>query len=411
MNKEVVVTGLGVVSSLGNSVDELFNHLIAGKSGIASIERFDTEKFPVKFGSEVTKFDPPAFFSPKEVSRTSRYVQYIVSAAHSAVEMAGLDNDNLDKTRAGVICGSGMGGIEVFTQNAVAMTNRNPSRVSPFFIPQAITNMGSGTVAISLGWMGPNWSVSSACATGNHSIMNAVNEIRGGRADVIIAGGAEEAICPAALAGFANMRALSRRNDAPEKASRPCDKDRDGFVLAEGAATLCLESREHAEARGATILGIIKGFGSSCDAHHISAPLETGDGVALAINSAIKDADIAKEDIGLVNGHMTSTPLGDAAEVKAIKKIFGTHTQDMLVHSTKSMIGHLLGAASAIEAVVTIMCLKEGKIHPTINVENQDPECDVNCVPNTMVEKDIEFGISNSFGFGGHNSCVIFQKP
>ncbi len=408
--QEVVVTGLGCVTALGNTPGELMDNLLAGKSGVEPIIRFDTEKHSVRFAGEIRDFDASPYFEAKEVSRTSRYIHYIMHSAVTAVENAGLKEGNFDKTRAGVIVGSGMGGIEVFTQNAIAMENKSPSRVSPFFIPMAISNMGSGMVAINLGWMGPNWSVVSACATGNHAIMSAADEIRLGRADIMVAGGSEESVCPASLAGFSNMKALSRWNDKPGQASRPFDQDRNGFVMGEGGGAIVLESRAHAEARGAKILAVLKGYGASCDAYHMSAPLETGEGVALAVGKALKDAELEAKDIGIINCHATSTPLGDVAEVKAIKKVFGSAIQDTKLHGTKSMLGHPLGAASAIEAVVLVETLLRQKAHPTINVDKQDPECDVDCVANVAQDINVEFGMSNSFGFGGHNSTVIFQK-
>jgi 3-oxoacyl-[acyl-carrier-protein] synthase II len=270
--------------------------------------------------------------------------------------------------------------------------------------------MGSGMVAMRLGWRGPNWSVTSACATGNHAFATAADQIRMGRAEIMLAGGAEEAVCAASLAGFSNMRALSRRNDDPAKASRPFDADRDGFVLGEGAGVLVLESRAHAEARGAKIYGILRGYGNSCDAYHMSAPLETGEGVMQAIEMALREAGVSKSDIGVVNAHATSTPLGDVAEVKALTKVFGDHLKNMKVHSTKSMTGHLLGGASAIEAIDLIMTLNSGEVHPTINVVNQDPEIAVDCVTNVKSKTSARFGISNSFGFGGHNSCIVIEK-
>ncbi len=410
MTSNVVITGMGIVSPLGNTPDIFWQNLLKGVSGVKSIQRFNTEQFSVKFGGEVTDFDATPYLEPKEVARTSRYVQYLLHAAVSAANNAGINKDNIDKTRAGLILGSGMGGIEVFTRNAGAMITKSPSRVSPFFIPQAITNMGSGMASILLGWMGPNWAVASACATANHAIMTAADQIILGRADVMIAGGSEEAVCEAAVAGFSNMKALSRRNDAPHKASCPFDKNRDGFVLGEGGGALVLESEQHARARGAHIYGTIMGYGASCDAYHMSAPLETGDGVAIAINNAIKDAGLQKEDIKVVNCHATSTPLGDVAEVRALKKIFGSHAQSLKLQATKSMTGHLLGGASAIEAIALTMALNSRKLHPTINLENQDPECDLDCVPNTMQEFSAEYGISNSFGFGGHNSTVVIKR-
>jgi 3-oxoacyl-[acyl-carrier-protein] synthase II len=410
MQREVVITGMGVVSPLGNTPETYFSNLVAGKSGVSNITRFDTSAYTVHFAGEVKEFDASPYFEAKELGRTSRYIQYAVHAAVTAVENAGLKNDKLDVTRAGMIIGSGMGGIEVFTENAGALETKGPKRVSPFFIPMAITNMGSGMAAMRLGWRGPNWSVSSACATGNHALATAADQIRLGRADVMLAGGAEESVCAASLAGFSNMRALSRRNDSPATASRPFDRDRDGFVLGEGAGVLVLESREHAVARGARILGTLRGYGSSCDAYHMSAPLESGEGVMLAIEAALKEAGVRKEDIGVVNAHATSTPLGDVAEMKAVRKVFGNHLDAMKVHSTKSMIGHLLGGASAVEAIALVMTLNSGKVHPTMNVENQDPEIDVDCSPNKASTTTARFGISNSFGFGGHNSCVVIEK-
>lgn len=411
MQRDVVITGMGIVSPLGHTPEAFFSNLLAGKSGISNITRFDTSAYSVHFAGEVKDFDATKYFDAKEVGRTARYIHYIMHAALSAVEHAGLKDDkSLDLTRAGMILGSGMGGIETFTENAGALVTKGPKRVSPFFIPMAITNMGSGMVSIRLGWRGPNWSVSSACATANHALATAADQIRLGRADVMLAGGSEEAVCAASLAGFSNMRALSRRNDSPGTASRPFDKDRDGFVLGEGAGVLVLEAREHAVARGAKILGVLRGYGSSADAYHMSAPLETGEGVCLAIESALKDAGVRKEEIGLVNAHATSTPLGDVAEIKALRKVFGGHLERMKVEATKSMTGHLLGGASAIEAIALLMSLNAGKAHPSMNVENQDPECAVDCSANRASDITTRFGISNSFGFGGHNSCVVIEK-
>ena len=408
--REVVITGTGIVSPIGNDPETYFANLLAGKSGVSNITRFDTSAYPVHFAGEVKEFDGSAYFDAKEIGRTSRYIQYLMHAALTAVERAGLKDAKIDITRAGMILGSGMGGIEIFTENAVLLETKGPKRVSPFFIPMAITNMGSGMVAMRLGWRGPNWSVSSACATGNHAFATAADQIRLGRADVMLAGGGEESVCAASLAGFANMRALSRRNDDPATASRPFDRDRDGFVLGEGAGVMVLEARAHAEARGAKILGVLKGYGSSCDAYHMSAPLETGEGVCLAIQAALADAGVSKTEIGVVNGHATSTPLGDVAEVKALGKVFGDHLGKMKVHSTKSMIGHLLGGASAVEGIALLMTLNSGKVHPTMNVMNQDPEIQIDCSPNVMSTTTAQYGISNSFGFGGHNSCIVIGR-
>ena len=408
--RDVVITGTGVVTALGVDVETCFANLLAGKSGVGRIQRFDPVEYSTQFAGEVRDFDPISCFDPKEAQRTSRYIQYLMHASLQAVKQAGLDASPPKLDRAGMILGSGMGGIEVFTENAQALGSKGPKRVSPFFIPMAITNMGSGMVAMRLGWRGPNWCVTSACTTANHALITAADQIRLGRADVMLAGGAEESVCQASLAGFSNMRALSRRNDEPAKASRPFDKGRDGFVLGEGGGVLVLESREHAEARGAKILGTLRGYGSSCDAYHMSAPLETGEAVAQAIQLALDDAGIKANEVGIVNAHATSTPLGDVAEVKALGRVFGDHLSKMKVHSTKSMLGHSLGGTSAIEAVTLVMTLNSGKVHPTINVDEQDPDCPVDCSPNVASTTTAQIGISNSFGFGGHNSCVVIEK-
>lgn len=412
--REVVITGMGLASPLGHTPEIFFANLLAGRSGVSNITRFDTSAYAVHFAGEIKEFDGSPWFDAKEIGRTSRYIQYVVHAAMTAVENAGLKDGKLDGkldvTRAGIILGSGMGGIEVFTENAGLLETKGPKRVSPFFIPMSITNMGSGVAAMRLGWRGPNWSVSSACATGNHAFATAADQIRMGRADVMVAGGSEEAVCAASLSGFSNMRALSRRNDDPATASRPFDVDRDGFVLGEGAGVLVLEAREHAERRGARILGVLRGYGNSCDAYHMSAPLETGEGVMQAIEMALKEAGVAKTDIGVVNAHATSTPLGDVAEVKALTRVFGNHIGNMKVHSTKSMTGHLLGGASAIEAIALVMTLNSGEVHPTLNVKNQDPEIAIDCQPNVKGKTSARFGISNSFGFGGHNSCIVIER-
>ncbi len=410
-NRDVVVTGMGVVTPIGHDVETYFANLVAGKSGIAPIERFDASSYATNFAGEVRGFDPTLHFDPKEAQRTSRYIQYLMHASIDAVKQAGLDQTPpSDLYRAGVILGSGMGGMEVFTDNAVALGTKGHKRVSPFFVPMSITNMGSGMVSIRLGWRGPNWAVTSACTTANHALATAADQIRLGRADVMLAGGAEESVCAVSLAGFSNMKALSRRNDDPTKASRPFDVNRDGFVLGEGGGVLVLESREHAEARGAKILAVLRGYGMSSDAYHMSAPLETGEAVAYAMKSALADAGLQPTDIGIVNPHATSTPLGDAAECKALGLVFGEHLAKLKVTATKSMTGHLLGGTSATEAVALIKCLNTGTLHPTINVVDQDPECPVDCVPNVAQTTTARFGINNSFGFGGHNSCVVFER-
>lgn len=408
--EEVVVTGMGVVSSLGHTAEELWANLLAGKSGVGPIDRFDTEAYSVKFAGQIRNFDPSPYYSERDANRTARNIQYAVHASSKALEMAGIDPKAVDPKRAGVVIGSGMGGMDVFYDNAVALETKGPRRVSPFFVPMAILNMAAGEVGIRLGWMGPNFAPVSACATSNHAFINAVDQIRLGRADVMLAGGSEEAVCKIGVAGFSVMKALSTRNDNPQAASRPFDKDRDGFVMSEGAGVLVLESLSHAKKRGATILARIAGAGMSCDGYHISQPREDGEGVALAMSSAIADAKLSIADITYVNTHGTSTPLGDVAECGAIFKAFGGKIDNLKINSTKSMVGHGLGAASGIEAIATIMSLRDQKVHQTLNLENQDERIVLDCCGKGPVSHKMEYAMSNSFGFGGHNTCVIFAR-
>lgn len=408
--EEVVVTGMGCVSSLGNSPDELWSNLLAGKSGVSNVTRFDTSAYAVHFGSEVKVFDASPYYSERDAKRYSRGIQYGVHAAETALKNAGIDPKAEDVTRAGVMLTSGIGGMDSYYETSVTLGTRGPRRVSPFFIPMSIVNMVPGEVAIRLGWMGPNWAPVSACASSNHSIISAVDQIRLGRADIMLAGGAEEAVCPVGLSGFASMKALSLRNDAPEKASRPFDTDRDGFVVGEGAGVLVLESLSHAQKRGAKILARIAGMGVSCDAYHISAPREDGAGVALAVDMAVKSAGLDIQQIGYVNTHGTSTPRGDVAECTALEKAFGGKLDNVKINSTKCMTGHMLGAASAVEAIVTIKSLLEQKLHQTINVDHKDPAIHFDVCDKGVVNHKFEYAMSNSFGFGGHNSVVIFGK-
>lgn len=408
--EEVVVTGMGCVTPLGNNPDELWTNLLAEKSGVSKIERFNTDAYDVRFAGEIKAFDPSSYFSVRDAKRYSRNIQYVVHSAMKALENAGLAPDSVDPTRAGVILASGMGGMDVYYETSVTLANRGPSRVSPFFIPMVISNMGSGEVSIRLGWMGPSFTPVSACASSNHSIISAVDQIRLGRADVMIAGGSEEAVCPIGIAGFASMRAISTRNEDPEKASRPFDKDRDGFVLAEGAGVLVLESLSHAQKRGATILARIAGVGMSADAHHVSAPREDGKGVKIAIEMALKDARISSQDIRYVNTHGTSTPLGDIAECGAIYKAFDGKVEHLKVNSTKSMTGHMLGAASVVEGIVTIQSLKNQKVHGTKNVFEKDSRILLDVCDKGAINHSFKYAMSNSFGFGGHNSVVVFAK-
>lgn len=408
--EEVVVTGMGCVTPLGNNPNELWTNLLAEKSGISNIIRFNTEAYDVHFAGEIKNFDPSPYFNVRDAKRYSRNIQYVVHSAMTALENAGLDPKSVDPTRAGVILASGMGGMDVYYDTSVTLSTRGPSRVSPFFIPMVISNMGSGEVSIRLGWMGPSFTPVSACASSNHSIISAVDQIRLGRADVMIAGGTEEAVCPIGIAGFAAMRAISTRNDDPERASRPFDKDRDGFVLGEGAGVLILESLSHAKKRGAKILARIAGLGMSADAHHISAPREDGLGVKLAIEMALKDARITSKDVGYVNTHGTSTPLGDVAECGAIYRAFDGHVDHLKVNSTKSMTGHMLGAASAVEGIVTVQSILNQKVHATKNVFEKDSRILLDVCDKGASNHSIKYAMSNSFGFGGHNSVVIFAK-
>jgi 3-oxoacyl-[acyl-carrier-protein] synthase II len=408
--EEVVVTGMGCVTPLGNNPNELWTNLLAEKSGISNIIRFNTDAYDVHFAGEIKDFDPSPYFNVRDAKRYSRNIQYVVHSAMTALENAGLDPKSVDPTRAGVILASGMGGMDVYYETSVTLSTRGPGRVSPFFIPMVISNMGSGEVSIRLGWMGPSFTPVSACASSNHSIISAVDQIRLGRADVMIAGGTEEAVCPIGIAGFAAMRAISTRNDDPERASRPFDKDRDGFVLGEGAGVLILESLSHAKKRGAKILARIAGVGMSADAHHISAPREDGLGVKLAIEMALNDARITSKDVGYVNTHGTSTPLGDVAECGAIYKAFDGHVDHLKVNSTKSMTGHMLGAASAVEGIVTVQSILNQKVHATKNVFEKDSRILLDVCDKGASNHSIKYAMSNSFGFGGHNSVVIFAK-
>ncbi len=408
--EEVVVTGMGCVTPLGNNPNELWTNLLAEKSGISNIIRFNTDAYDVHFAGEIKDFDPSPYFNVRDAKRYSRNIQYVVHSAMTALENAGLDPKSVDPTRAGVILASGMGGMDVYYETSVTLSTRGPGRVSPFFIPMVISNMGSGEVSIRLGWMGPSFTPVSACASSNHSIISAVDQIRLGRADVMIAGGTEEAVCPIGIAGFAAMRAISTRNDDPERASRPFDKDRDGFVLGEGAGVLILESLSHAKKRGAKILARIAGVGMSADAHHISAPREDGLGVKLAIEMALNDARITSKDVGYVNTHGTSTPLGDVAECGAIYKAFDGQVDHLKVNSTKSMTGHMLGAASAVEGIVTVQSILDQKVHATKNVFEKDSRILLDVCDKGSSNHNIKYAMSSSFGFGGHNSVVVFAK-
>ena len=410
-DKRVVITGLGIITAQGLTVEEYFNNLLAGKSAVKKITRFDISDFPSQIGSEITNYNPEDHMDKKLVRRVDRFIHYALPAADQAVSDAGLDKaSGIDKDRVGIIFGSGIGGIEIFGNTAVEERNEGWKKVSPFFIPSLITNMAGGQIAIKHGFRGPNYSISTACASASHSIIEAYNAIMRGDADIMVTGGSEAPLTSLGYAGFCKARALSTRNDEPEKASRPFDVGRDGFVMGEGAGAIIIETEASAVKRGAKIYGYLLGGGMSCDAYHMTAPCEDGAGAALAMENAIKHAGLSKEDIQLINAHGTSTPLGDIAEVIAIKKVFGEHSAKLKVNSTKSMIGHLLGGAGAAEIVAVAKMIETGKVHPTINVENQDPQCDIDCVPGKAIEMDVNFVMSNSFGFGGQNASIIVGK-
>lgn len=410
--KRVVVTGMGVVSCFGTDVDRFYDKLLAGESGIRMIQEFPCEEYPTRFAGSVQDFDTGEYVDKKQARRMDPFARYAIVAGKKSLEMSGLTQealDKLDKTRCGVIIGSGMGGMITYSDGVETLVTKGFKRLTPFFVPYIITNMGGALLAMDLGFMGPNYSISTACATANNSIYAAAEHIRKGEADLMICGGSEAPITPIGLAGFVACKALSERNDAPQQASRPWDKGRDGFVMGEGAGVLVLESLEHAQARGATILAEYLGGGISCDAYHMTSPRLDGLGVSLCIDQALKDAGVAKEQVNYINAHATSTPAGDMCEVQAIKTIFQGSLHKIKMNATKSMIGHALGAAGGVEAIATIKAILTGKVHPTINLT--DPEEgleEIDLVPNVAKDHAIEVALSNSFGFGGHNSSILF---
>ncbi|MCM3291765.1 beta-ketoacyl-ACP synthase II [Paenibacillus sp. MER 180] len=409
MKHRVVVTGMGVVTALGSDIETFWNNLLEGKSGVSHIEAFDVTDYPTQIAASVKDFNPEDFMDKKETRRMDRFVQFAVAASKNALEDAKLDvREQTNPDRVGVIVGSGIGGLGTWEDQHTVLMEKGVKRVSPFFIPMMIANMASGQVSITVGARGPNTAAVSACATGTHSIGDAYKIIQRGDADVMICGGAEATIRPIGMAGFCAMRAMSTRNDEPERASRPFDVDRDGFVMGEGAGVLVLESLEHALARGARIYGEVAGYGMSGDAHHMTEPDPTG--AALCMTRALADGELAPEQIDYINAHGTSTPVGDRSETKAIKSALGDHAYKTAVSSTKSMTGHLLGAAGGVEAVICSLVLQHGMIPPTINLENQDPECDLDYVPNVARKADVQVAMSNSFGFGGHNATIVLKK-
>jgi 3-oxoacyl-[acyl-carrier-protein] synthase II len=414
--RRVVLTGLGVVTSLGEAVEEMWDNLCAGKSGIGPVTRWDASAYPTRFGGECTNFDLTKYdvsrytterLNPK---RMDRFGQFGVAAAVSAVNDSGIDFEKADRYRCGVIIGSGIGGIETLEDQNKILNTRGISRVSPFTVPRLMVNAASGNISILFRLYGPNTAVATACATGSNAIGDAGRYIQHDEADLMIAGGSEAALCALGLGSFCAARALSTRNDDPAAASRPWDRDRDGFVMGEGAGVVVLEELEHAKKRGAKIYCELVGYGMSADAFHITAPDEEGKGASRAMNLALKDAGLSSDDVEYINAHGTSTPLGDLAETKAIKHFFGDHAKKLVISSTKSELGHLLGASGGVEAVISALTIERNLIPPTINLDNPDPECDLDYVPHKARERRVNVAMSNSFGFGGHNACLVMQK-
>jgi len=409
MNKRVVITGMGVVHSLGLGLENFWSSIKEGKSGISLLTKFDTTNYDAKVAAELKDFEPTEYIDKKEAKRMDVFTQYAMAAAKMAFEMSGLNMENEDPFRAGAIIGSGIGGIQTFEEQHHILETKGPGRVSPFFITSMIANMAAGRIAIQYNLRGFNECVVTACATGNNAIGDAANIIRRGAADIMVTGGAEAAITPMSFAGFCSNMALSKNPD-PLTACRPFDKDRDGFIMGEGSGILVIEEYEHAKKRGAKIFGEIVGYGCTCDAYHITAPDPEGIGGTKAMQFAIQDAGIKPEDVGYINAHGTSTPLNDVGETKVIKAAFGEHAYKLAVSSTKSMTGHLLGAAGAIEAIISAMALREGFLPPTINLVNQDPDCDLDYIPNKGRKADIKYALSNALGFGGHNAALVLKK-
>jgi 3-oxoacyl-[acyl-carrier-protein] synthase II len=410
LGHRVVVTGLGLVTPVGLTVEDTWAGLLAGRSGAAPITKFDAARQDVRFACEVRGFDPLLYMERKESRRYDLYAQFALAAAQQAVAQAGLEGRFPAPDRTGVIIGSGIGGMMTFEENCRIFVEKGPSRVSPFFVPMFIPDIAAGLVAMRYGLRGPNYATVSACASSAHALGESFRLIREGVVGCMITGGAEAAITGLAVAAFANMKALSTRNDAPEEASRPFDAERDGFVLGDGAGAMVLESLEHARARGAEILGEVIGYGMSADAHHITSPPEDGGGAQLAMRHCLADAGLEPADVGYINAHGTSTPVGDAAETRAVKAVFGEHARRLMFQSTKSMTGHLLGAAGASEAIYSLLVTTRGRVPPTINQRTPDPACDLDSVPNVARDADVRVALSNSFGFGGHNVTVAVTR-
>ncbi len=410
-NHRVVVTGIGTIASQGTGIDPFWEALLAGKSGIDTVQSFDITDYPSKVGSEVRDFDAGEFMDPKEARRNDRYTHFAVAASKLALQDGGLDCSTPDPERFGVLVGSGIGGMNTIQEQSFRLFEKGPRKVSPFMIPSLIANIASGVVAIETGARGPNYGIVSACATGTHTIGESFRLLRDGEADVMLAGGSEAAITELGYAGFCSMKAMSTQyNDVPQTASRPFDKGRDGFVMGEGAGVLLLETLEHAQARGARIYCEISGYAASCDAFHITSPDPEGKALSTAIRKVIKEAGLEVEDVDYINAHGTSTPYNDKFETNAIKIALGEHAHKIMVSSTKSMTGHLLGAAGGIESAVCVKTIHEGKVAPTINYNDPDPDCDLDYVPNTMREADVKVAICNNSGFGGQNATILFKQ-
>lgn len=412
--KRIVVTGMGIVSCFGTDLESFYQQLLMGKSGIVPIEEFPCADYPTRFAGAIRNFDCGDYIDKKQARRADPFIRYCMVAGKKALEHGKLSGDAfqaLNKERCGIVIGSGMGGMSIFHDGVETLLQKSFRRLTPFFVPYIITNMGGALLAIDLGFKGPNYSISTACATSNYCIQSAADQIQQGNADLMICGGTEAPITPIGVAGFVACRALSTRNDEPTKASRPWDRDRDGFVIGEGAGVLILESLEHALARNAPIYAEYLGGCVNCDAHHMTDPREDGAGVARCMEQALINANIEKERINYINAHATSTIMGDMCEINALRTVFGSHSKNLKINATKSMIGHCLGAAGGLEAVATIMAIQTKKLHPTINLENPDPLLgDFDVVPNVMKEHDIDVALSNSFGFGGHNSTLVLAR-
>ncbi len=408
--RRVVITGIGALTPIGKTAPDFWNGLISGKSGARPITHFDTSDLPTKFAGQIEDYNPNDYFERKESRRLDPVTQYALITADEAIKDSKVDLDKIDKDRVAVIVGTGIGGMNTFYEQSISLHEQGSRAVNPFFIPMLIPDMPAGQISMKYGFRGANFCAVSACATGSHNIGLAYDSIRFGQSDMAVCGGSESPVWRIGVAGFSSMRALSKRNDEPERASRPFDKDRDGFVLGEGAAMFILESLESALERGARIYGEIVGYGFSADAYHLTAPDPEGNGVILAYQNAMKMAGIKPEDVDHINMHGTSTPLGDIAETNSIKKVFGDHAYKINLNSTKSMTGHMLGAAGAAESIATLLAIYHSKIPPTINQETPDPDCDLNYTPNEPVDRDVNYAMNNAFGFGGHNTTLLFKK-